>query len=132
MTDSIATECAEAAVGEREPAALLTHAVPPPMNSKTIVYDDGFMTRYKRKASKARSPILFFHSFANGKVEYQGFLLSLNGDGAGRAQLFEWFMGGESDEIGFCREFLKHCHFYTSDYEMNSAYKRHKAAGRAG
>ena len=100
--------------------------------SAPIRYDEQFVSKHKRKY-KAGSPILFFHSFnAEGHVEYQGYLLSLNSDGTGKAQLFEWFMGEPSSKTVFTRAFLEQCVFYTTNEAMNAAYCKLKREGRAG
>ena len=97
-----------------------------------IRYDDNFVPKYKR-TTKARTPILFFHSWRAGRLVYQGYVFRLNADGSGNAQLFEWFMGEPSDEITFTRAFLEECTFYSTDQEMRAAsdaynYERRRSA----
>ena len=85
-----------------------------------IRYDENFVQKYRR-ATSARTPILFFHSWRDGNLRYQGYIFRLSPDGTGRAQLFEWGMGEPSDEITFTRAFLEECTFYSTDSEMRAA-----------
>jgi hypothetical protein len=87
-----------------------------------IKYDDDFIRTYARTAEgDPPTPILFFHSWRNGQIKYQGFLHTLRPDGTGTAQLFEWVMGEESDTMAFTKAFLAECTFYSTDQEMRDA-----------
>jgi hypothetical protein len=91
------------------------------------------IAKHHRKGSKAKTPILFFHSWdSEGHLEYQGYIYLLNKDGTGMAQLFSWMFGDESDVMAFTKAFLEKCTFYTSDVEMNAAWRKAKREGRAG
>ena len=72
------------------------------------------------------TPIAFFHYWENGEIQYQGCVIQLEKDRSGTCQLFEWFMGMETDKINVTRAFFDDCTFYDSDYQMNSAYKSQK------
>jgi len=88
---------------------------------------DNLIKKYARKA-KEGSPIVFFLSWENGEIKYQGYIFGLNKDGGGIAQLFEWFTGGESDTLMFTRVFLDHCTFYATDIDMRMATERAELA----
>lgn len=94
---------------------------------------DELIAKHHRKANKDKTPILFFHSWnSEGEMEYQGYIYRLNRDGTGMAQLFEWTMGNPSEHMAFTKAFLERCTFYTSDYEMNAAWRKAKREGKAG
>jgi len=88
-----------------------------------IKYSKDFIKTHRRE-TKNNSPILFFHSWVDGKVNYQGYIYQLKADGSGRAQLFDWIMGDLGDKISFTKAFLNDCTFYTTDHEMNRSYER--------
>jgi hypothetical protein len=86
-----------------------------------LKFDDDFIARHARD-TKATTPILFFLTHDDeGRTHWQGFIYCLRKDGTGRARLFEWFMGSESDDIAFTKAFLSECTFYTSDMQMKLA-----------
>ena len=64
------------------------------------------------------SPIAFFHYMEDGKIKYQGHIAALNKDRSGICQLYDWFTGGNSDEINVTRAFFDDCIFFDSDYGM--------------
>lgn len=94
---------------------------------------DELIAKHHRKGNKAKTPILFFHSWnEDGTLNHQGYIYLLNKDGTGMAQLFSWLFGEEADVTTFTKAYLEKCTFYTSDVEMNSAWRKAKREGRAG
>jgi hypothetical protein len=88
-----------------------------------IYYGPGFIKTYRRITKpKEITPILFFHAWRDGEIEWQGFIYYLRSDGTGMAQLYDWFMGAESERIVFTKSFLERCSFYTTDWAMRNAH----------
>jgi hypothetical protein len=66
----------------------------------------------------------FFHSFKNGKIEWQGYVVAAQADGYYLVQLFEWVLGEPSIQKVVHIGAMSDWEFYSSDDEMNDAYER--------
>lgn len=98
--------------------------LPENIHRAAITYSPTFAQEHRR-TTKSRDPILFFHSWLDGEIEYQGYLFLLRKNGTGRAQLFEWFFGDESRETDVTPSFLSRCTFYDSNAAFKAAYEYH-------
>jgi hypothetical protein len=88
-----------------------------------IKYDDNFIRRFARE--KGKTPIVFFLADADDGGVYQGYIYRLRKDGTGRARLFSWITGAESDSMEFTCAFLSECKFYSNEEAWrNDASKR--------
>ena len=59
---------------------------------------------------------LYFHHWVNGRTQHQGQVLTSN-----TAQLFEWFLGHDSDVIEVNDKYLNNCTFYPTAEDMRNA-----------
>jgi len=67
----------------------------------------------------------FFHSFVEGRVHWQGRVLSQETEGGiYLVQLFEWFLGEPSDMVLVNLQDMMGWKFYDSVEHMNDAYDR--------
>lgn len=89
-----------------------------------IEYSNDFISTHARNTN-SKTPILFFHAWANGVVEQQGYIFRLTNEGTGSAQLFEWLNGSESGDMSFTKAYLVRCTFYDNSDEMEAAYRDH-------
>ena len=56
---------------------------------------------------------LYFHHWVKGRIQHQGQLLNSN-----TAQLFDWFLGHDSDVIEVNGQYLNNCTFYPTAEDM--------------
>jgi hypothetical protein len=60
---------------------------------------------------------LYFHHWVKGRIEHQGQMLT-----SYTAQLFEWFLGHDSDVIEVNDQYWDDCTFYPTAEDMRIAY----------
>ncbi len=72
----------------------------------------------------------FFHTFKNGEIEWQGYVVAQQGDGYFLVQLLEWVLGEPSTQKVVHIGAMADWEFYNSAEEMNEAYERR--TGRSG
>ena len=72
----------------------------------------------------------FFHSFKNGEIEWQGYVVAEQADGYYLVQLFEWVLGEPSTKRVVHIGAMGDWKFYSSADEMNDAYEQR--TGRSG
>lgn len=89
----------------------------------SIIFDENFIKNHKRKTNTG-SAILYFMSYSNGKINWQGTIDILRSDGSGLATTFDWISGGfmGEREIRFTKAFLPECIFFSTDQEMKDWY----------
>lgn len=75
---------------------------------------------------------LFFHTFRDGKLQYQGKVLRRSGVGY-VCQMFEWVMGFENGTETFTEEFLRsdNCALYSKYSDWLAAGSRFSAINTA-
>ena len=72
----------------------------------------------------------FFHSFKDGEISWQGYVVAEQSDGYYLVQLFEWVLGEPSTQKVVHIGSMADWEFYSSSDEMNDAYERR--TGRPG
>jgi hypothetical protein len=89
--------------------------------------------RRRRKAAKDANPAIlkgkFFHSVEDGCVKWQGRILGSPSPGYYLVQLFEWLMGGPSNQQIIPFEKMRDWYFYDSSEELKYSWE-HGSASR--
>jgi len=73
----------------------------------------------------------FFHSFKDGKVQWQGVVLNVIGSVC-LVQLFSWLTGDDSNQVEVYLDETKNWSFYDSNEEMLRAFMCFRKAGLSG
>lgn len=73
-------------------------------------------------------PLFFFHTFYDdGRIKNQGYVHKLTANGSGKATLFSFMTGLETDTFTFGPLFLSDIQVYGTNYEMMDAYDKAEA-----
>lgn len=73
----------------------------------------------------------FFHSFKDGKLIWQGYVVAEQTDGFFLVQLFEWVMGEPSVQKVMHLRDMADWEFYGSEDEWTDAYREHSRRSRS-
>jgi hypothetical protein len=81
-----------------------------------------------KKETRSRGLVgKFFHSYHdNGRLEYQGKVLSQPNKGVYLVQLYDWIIGSESDQELIKIEDMLRYKFYNSAEDMRYAYEMYE------
>jgi hypothetical protein len=82
---------------------------------------------YRPRRLNKDEPIVFFHKWEDGYVNYQGIVIELTKAYSGKVMFFDWIMGySDGNQHCVTASYFDDCTFYDSDYDMNNAYAKSK------